>query len=229
MNKRLYNLAIDDAKLMLRACIELPQYIERMRALEAIIRESEEEKTEAYRQYESKVFHLYGRRDKQQLDKITDDCEREIVRCKLEWNDICQLVTREFTRIIEIIENASLKKKKIENSEDVLDVLLDTVTVLADLMGAWDDKAIANAVENRLFQLDDEQEEKFSSISSYRAVVGASGGTAFVRARGHDTISIGKRESLESKIRRAESEIEKMNAEGKKREKRRNGDKGWER
>ena len=51
-NEELYNLATADVKEMLRACNELPQYLERMRALEAIIEECESEKAEAYHQYD---------------------------------------------------------------------------------------------------------------------------------------------------------------------------------
>lgn len=228
-NEKLYKLATADVKEMLRACNKLPQYLERMRALEAIIEECESEKAEAYHQYESKVFHLHGRADKQELEKITDICEREIVRCKFEWNDTCQLVKSEFKRVTEMYEETSSKKKEIESSEDVLDILITTVTVLADLMGAWDnDEAIADAIEKRLLVVvDGEREDAFCAIPPYRAV--ASGGTAFIRERGYDTVMPERRENLESRIRRAELEIEKMNAEGKKREKKRNNNKEWDR
>lgn len=228
-NEELYNLATADVKEMLRACNELPQYLERMRALEAIIEECESEKAEAYHQYDSKVFHLHGRADKQELDDITDDCEREIIQCKLEKNEIRQIILNLFKRTIEICTKTSGKKMEIETSEDILVMLVTVVTVLGDFMGAWNnDEAITNAIEKRLFAVvEGEQENAFCAIPPYKAV--ASGGTAFIRERGHDAIPFEKREPLESRIRRAELEIKKMNSEGKKREKKRNDDKGWDR
>ncbi|MDO4465219.1 MAG: hypothetical protein Q4C57_11820 [Bacillota bacterium] len=231
MNEKLYKLATADVKEMLRACNELPQYLERMRALEEIISECENEKAEAYNQYDSKVFHLHGRADKQELDGITDDCEREIIQCKLEKNEIRQIILNTFKRTIEMCEKTSSEKMEIETSEDILVIMVTIITVVADLMGMWnDEEVIASAIEKRLFAVvEGEQENAFFSIPPYSAVAGGDGGTAFIRERGHDAIPIEKREPLESRIRRAELEIKKMNSEGKKREKKRNDDKGWDR
>jgi len=114
----------EDTDKMIMLCITLPKAMKKVKELEEIIAECEEEESEVWKWYNSRVFHIRGRADKAKLDSVVRKCQRTIIDSKREKN-----------RILEQIEVDT--GEKLKSADDIREILFKITIIIAELMGQW--------------------------------------------------------------------------------------------
>ena len=139
----------EDVDTMFRLCVTLPKAMQRVKELEEIIAECEEEESEVWKWYNSKIFHFCGRADKAKLDSVVRECRHKIIDSK-----------HEKKKILEQIE-ADLGEK-LKSADDIREILFKITIIIAEVIGQW--------YVNDAF-IDEYEQEDFSCTSGANSFV----------------------------------------------------------
>lgn len=116
---KINNMIASDTDLMFTLLAFLPEKMQRVRDLEELIEEYESEQNEAQKKYDSRIFHVHGRRDKDRLDRVIDRCTYHITQA-------------EITKLCILEEVGDLSHTHPKTADDLRDMLYEIEILIAD-------------------------------------------------------------------------------------------------